>query len=69
MQDLNINQIKEDIIPKIIRGDYIVLGRMLQITTDAARLRFRRSNKDAILGMQLIVLQREDLIRSYTIDD
>lgn len=55
---MTIEQIKQ----KMITGDYITLGRMLGITPDSARMRFRRQKEDAIKAMQKIIIGREALI-------
>ncbi len=69
MQHLEIIQIKQQIINKIVNGDYITLGKMLDKAPATARRRFERNKEDAVLGMQLIIQQREDLIKSYKIED
>ena len=56
---------KEQLKTKILKGDYVLLAKMMGTERDAARMRFRRNNKDAIFAMQLIVKTREDLIASY----
>ena len=56
---MTIEQIKK----KMITGDYITLGRMLGITPDSARMRFRREKEDAVAAMMKIIESREAMIR------
>jgi hypothetical protein len=46
-------------------GDYVVLSRMLEIRTDAAKMRFLRGDKQAARAMKKIVLSREKLIADF----
>lgn len=46
-------------------GDYVVLGRMLEIKVDAAKMRFLRGDKQAARTMKKIVLSREKLIADF----
>lgn len=57
---MTIEQIKR----KMITGDYITLGRMLGITPETARMRFRRGKDDAVSGMKKIIESRDELVRS-----
>lgn len=57
---MTIEQIKR----KMITGDYITLGRMLGITPETARMRFRRGKEDAVAGMQKIIDSRDQLVMS-----
>lgn len=65
MNNIVIVRIKEQIIEKIEKGDYITLGKMLGIAPDTARMRFRRDDKDAVLAMQKLVENRYEFIKTY----
>lgn len=56
----------EQSIKKINNGDFIILGKMLGIKPDAARMRYRRSNPDALLAMSRISEMKEKLISENT---
>jgi hypothetical protein len=55
----------EQIKTKIETGDYITLGKMLGCNADAARMRFRRNDDEAIDAMARIIEAREELINNY----
>jgi hypothetical protein len=54
--------IQEQIQQKIKYGDFITLGAMLGITSDNAKMRFRRGKEDAVQGMLKIIASRETLL-------
>ena len=57
--------LKEQIEKRILKGDYVTLGKMLEISQDTARMRFKRSNKQAIDAMTIIIENRDRLITDY----
>ncbi len=50
---------------KVRNGDFILLGQMLNITKDAAKMRFYRGKEDAVLGLKKIIETRENLIENH----
>ena len=50
---------------KIKYGDYQTLADMLGVSTDAARMRYRRNDPEAIRAMEVIFENREKLINKY----
>lgn len=61
---MTIEQIKQ----KMEYGDYGVAGKMLGITTDAARMRFRRGDDEMNETLIKIINNRETLINQKTKD-
>lgn len=45
-------------------GDYQTLAKALNITVDAARMRYRRNDEKAVRTLYSIIEQREDLIQN-----
>ncbi|UCA61693.1 hypothetical protein KB553_09175 [Chryseobacterium rhizoplanae] len=56
-----INEKKE----KIYYGDYQLLGEMLNASSHAARMRYKRNEKKAVKAMETIQEHRKNLIKSY----
>jgi hypothetical protein len=50
---------------KIKYGDYNTLGQILGITSDAAKMRFKRNDALAIEAMTKIIVGRDELIKEY----
>lgn len=50
---------------KSMPGDYIILGEMLGVAPDTARMRLRRNNSEAIEGLKIIVENRNELVKNY----
>ena len=50
---------------KINYGDYQLLGEMLIASSDAARKRYIRNEKEAVKAMDMIQESRKQLIESY----
>ena len=46
-------------------GDYVLLGELLGISSDAAKKRLSRKNKAAIAAMLTIIENRERFIEKY----
>ena len=44
-------RLKEQIKPKIEKGDFVVVGKMLGISQENARMRFARNKEQEILAM------------------
>ncbi|AUS04521.1 hypothetical protein [Pseudotamlana carrageenivorans] len=68
MKPQEILEVKTAIKHAIRRGDYVVLGKMLSKTTDAARMRYNRNKADAVLAMKKIVEDRAKTIEGYIHD-
>lgn len=47
---------------KIDYGDFVILGKMLGINPDAARMRYRRGKEDAVEAMNKLQKMKEELI-------
>lgn len=62
MQLIEIQAIKEEIKPRIERGDYITLSKILLVKRETAVTRFVRNKKNAVLIMRDIVMEREKTI-------
>lgn len=60
---MTIEQIKKN----MQYGDYGLLGKMLGITTDAARMRFRRNDEEVKKVLLKIIENREKLIETATL--
>ena len=65
MQPKQIERIKAEIKDKMQQGDYITLGRMLNVSRFAATGQYHRCNKKAVQAMKMIVDNREKLITKY----
>lgn len=53
-------------IKKLMRyGDYAILGEMLRINTEAAKMRFLRGDIEAKRAMELIVGTRKKMIAEF----
>ncbi|WP_435138830.1 hypothetical protein [Formosa sp. A9] len=65
MKEEEILELKAQLNSKIVKGDYIVLGQLLDLDSHAARMRFKRGKEDAVTGMKEIVENREALIESF----
>lgn len=46
-------------------GDYQLLGEMLGVSSDAAKMRYRRKDSQAIKAMQAIYDNRRKLVESF----
>ncbi|WP_336664944.1 hypothetical protein [Elizabethkingia meningoseptica] len=46
-------------------GDYQLLGEMLGVSSDAAKMRYRRKDLQAIKAMQAIYDNRRKLVESF----
>ncbi len=46
-------------------GDYAILGEMLRINTEAAKMRFLRGDIEAKRAMELIVSTRKKMITEF----
>jgi len=55
----------EQLKAKIKYGDYNTLGQILGITSDAAKMRFKRNDTVAIEAMTKMIAGREQLIKEY----
>lgn len=61
--ELKQNQaVKNTLINKIERGDYITLSKVLDVPRETAVSRFRRKDENAVTLMREIVTAREKLI-------
>lgn len=58
-------RLKEQIKPRIEKGDFVVVGKMLSISQENARVRFGRNKEQEILAMKAVVESREKLIEEY----
>ena len=65
MQQIEIDLIKGQILERIRKGDYIILGELLNVPQDTARTRFRRNKENAVLTMKNIVENREEFIKKH----
>ena len=65
MENIQPVLLKERIKHRILKGDYVTLGKMLEVSQDTARMRFKRSNKQAIVAMSIIIENRDRLIANY----
>jgi len=59
--NINVRKIEQ----KKQYGDFVMLSQMLGITTDAARMRYQRGDKEVIKAMEIITKNREGLIKAY----
>ena len=50
---------------KINYGDYQLLGELLSVSSDAARKRFKRNEKEAVKAMGLIQENRKQFVLDY----
>lgn len=50
---------------KINYGDYQLLGDMLDVSSDAARKRYKRNEKEAVKVMNMIQENRKQLVEEY----
>lgn len=62
MNKKQIERLKEQIIPKMEKGDYVTLSKIMGRPQDTVRTRFYRSHEDAVLAMEKIVNNREQFI-------
>lgn len=58
----------EQIKIKMKYGDYNILGQILGITPDAAKMRFNRKDSKAIEAMIKIIESREEISKEYDSD-
>ena len=65
MKASEIIDIKNLIKSNIVKGDYITLGKMLDVEHTASRMRFNRNNEEAVLAMKEIIDNRDQLIKNY----
>ncbi|WP_312296843.1 hypothetical protein [Chryseobacterium sp.] len=50
---------------KINYGDYQILAEMLTVSSDAARKRYKRGDKEAVEAMNTIQENRKQLLEDY----
>lgn len=50
---------------KINYGDYQLLGELLKVSSDAARKRYKRKEKEALKVMNMIQENRKQLVEDY----
>lgn len=50
---------------KVKYGDYVLLGSLLGITPDNARMRLKRQKEDAVKGLEKIIETREKLQKQF----
>ncbi len=50
---------------KINYGDYQLLGELLSVSSDAARMRYKRNENEAVKVMYMIQENRKQFIESY----
>lgn len=50
---------------KIRYGDYQLLAEMLDTSSDAAKMRFRRNDPEAVDAMKIIQENRKKLVKDY----
>jgi hypothetical protein len=62
---MTTEQLKEQLKEKIKYGDYNTLGQILGITSDAAKMRFKRNDTVAIEAMTKMIVGRDQLIKEY----
>jgi hypothetical protein len=62
---MTTEQLKEQLKEKIKYGDYNTLGQILGITSDAAKMRFKRNDSVAIEAMTKMIVGRDQLIKEY----
>lgn len=62
MELKHIGAIKDNLKPKIERGDYITLAKILCIPTPTANARYVRNCSKSVIIMKEIVKNRERLI-------
>ncbi len=55
----------EQLKSKMQVGDYMQLAKMLDCTRDAAKMRLRRGDTEAIKGLQTLIENREQLIQDF----
>lgn len=60
-----ISDLKKKIDQKIEKGDFVTLGKMLKVDTNAARMRYHRQDSEAVIAMEKIIDTREQLITSH----
>ncbi len=65
MESESIVRLKEHIKPNIQKGDFVIVGKMLGISQDNARMRFQRNKEVAVLAMKELIETRENLIHKY----
>jgi len=54
------------IVNKVLKGDYIILGKLLKIDGNTARMRFHRKNEEAVCKMSSLIDSREKFLESQT---
>ena len=62
MEVTQIKATKARINPKIERGDYVTLSKIIDLTPSAAAARYKRNKEVEVLLMRKIVSNRERLI-------
>lgn len=65
MERFRIVRIKEQIKQKVLSGDFVTLGRLINQKPDTARQRFNRDKQDAVIAMRDFIKQRENFIKNY----
>lgn len=68
MENSQIVRLKEQVKEKMEKGDFLTLGKMLEVAQDTARVRFNRDNEIAVKAMEKIVNNRESFIDQYKKD-
>lgn len=62
MQPKQLQTIKERIKSQIERGDFVTLGRVLEIPRQSALMRYARNNENSILCMRDIIAEKEKIV-------
>lgn len=65
MKVSEIQELKEKLKPKIELGDYITVGKMLNIAQSTARMRCTRNKEDAVIALKAVIDAREALIKNH----
>jgi len=62
MKKLTIQELKSQLSSKRLKGDYILISKMLGIDGGAARKQFERAKPEAVIALYFIIERREQLI-------
>jgi len=68
MQLTEIEKIKTKISTKILKGDYVTLGKILGVKKETAIARYRRNNESTVIVMQKIVESKEKMIEKLKLE-
>jgi hypothetical protein len=63
---IDIEILHKSLTNRFMKGDFILLGKILKIDSNAARMRFRRLKPEAVRKMKAIVENRENFIQEQT---